>query len=292
MADYVQSEAIYSSEAVAITEFRCRCRSTALSGEEVSDTDAIVFPRRGAFRKHTGSDDLLADSNQVVFFAKGAPYRVSHPDTNGDDCLSLRFAPDLLIDAFGPRAADAHARGAALLSPTAVAIDAAMSVRLHGVYRGATRGAAPLALEELAVSALADIAQRARERQFDAARYGATRRTRGDTEEAYRELVSSAWSTLCARFREPLTLGEIAEAANSSRFHLARVFRRATGRSLHEYQTRLRLSESLRRLCDGHEDLTQLALDLGFSSHSHFTFAFRRMFGVAPTHFRQRGAGL
>jgi AraC-like DNA-binding protein len=32
--------------------------------------------------------------------------------------------------------------------------------------------------------------------------------------------------------------------------------------------------------------LTELALDLGYSSHSHFTDAFRREFGVSPAAFR------
>jgi AraC-like DNA-binding protein len=34
-------------------------------------------------------------------------------------------------------------------------------------------------------------------------------------------------------------------------------------------------------------DLTDLALRLGFSSHSHFTAAFRKSFGCTPSHFRQ-----
>jgi len=34
------------------------------------------------------------------------------------------------------------------------------------------------------------------------------------------------------------------------------------------------------------DDLTSLALDLGFSSHSHFTLAFRRAFGCTPSQFR------
>jgi AraC-like DNA-binding protein len=36
------------------------------------------------------------------------------------------------------------------------------------------------------------------------------------------------------------------------------------------------------------DDLAQLALDLGFSSHSHFTTAFRHRFGETPAHFRAR----
>jgi AraC-like DNA-binding protein len=81
---------------------------------------------------------------------------------------------------------------------------------------------------------------------------------------------------------QKLSLSELARAVFSSPFHLARVFRRETGTSLHGYQTRLRLSVALERLADGASDLTTLALDLGFASHAHFTDAFRRGFHPFP----------
>ena len=43
------------------------------------------------------------------------------------------------------------------------------------------------------------------------------------------------------------------------------------------------LVDTLHRLDQGERTLSALALDLGFSSHSHFTTAFRRHFGVTPT---------
>jgi AraC-like DNA-binding protein len=44
---------------------------------------------------------------------------------------------------------------------------------------------------------------------------------------------------------------------------------------------------ALERLDAGERDLTRLALDLGYSSHSHFTDAFRRSFGVTPSTARK-----
>jgi AraC-like DNA-binding protein len=67
-----------------------------------------------------------------------------------------------------------------------------------------------------------------------------------------------------------------------SAFHLARLFRRQTGFSLHGYRTRIRLLQALDRVAEARGALTDLALDLGFSSQSHFTDAFRRAFGVPP----------
>jgi AraC family transcriptional regulator len=49
----------------------------------------------------------------------------------------------------------------------------------------------------------------------------------------------------------------------------------------------VRLLLALERLEDGERDLSRLALDLGYSSHSHFTAAFRRSFGTPPSAARK-----
>ena len=78
-------------------------------------------------------------------------------------------------------------------------------------------------------------------------------------------------------------LGEIAREVRCSPFHLARLFRRATGSSLHQFLTRQRMALALRRLAEGEEDLARMALELGFSSHSHFSQRFLATFGIQPS---------
>ena len=70
-------------------------------------------------------------------------------------------------------------------------------------------------------------------------------------------------------------------------FHLARVFKARTGFSLHAYRNQLRLRAALERLAEPGVDLIDIALDLGFSSHSHFTDTFRRSFGKTPSVVRE-----
>jgi AraC-like DNA-binding protein len=64
------------------------------------------------------------------------------------------------------------------------------------------------------------------------------------------------------------------------------VFRRETGITLHAQLNRLRLRRALHEIADGAPDLTRLALDLGFSSHAHFTHAFTREFRHTPSRIR------
>jgi AraC family transcriptional regulator len=82
------------------------------------------------------------------------------------------------------------------------------------------------------------------------------------------------------------TLATIAAAAHCSAFHLARAFRRHTGYSLHAYRSRLRMGLAMLRLQEGEQNLSLLALDLGYASHSHFSSVFHRHLGVSPSHMR------
>lgn len=81
-------------------------------------------------------------------------------------------------------------------------------------------------------------------------------------------------------------LMDIAEHVGVSDAHLSRWFHAHAGIPLHRYVLRVRLRHSLERLAAG-EDLSRLALASGFSSHSHFSAAFQREFGVTPSAFRQ-----
>lgn len=85
----------------------------------------------------------------------------------------------------------------------------------------------------------------------------------------------------------PWTLNDVADAACSSLFHLARSFRKHTGLSLHGYRQRLRLAAALQRLEEGERDIAALAHELGYSSQSHLGAAFVRELGVTPAQARR-----
>jgi transcriptional regulator GlxA family with amidase domain len=50
---------------------------------------------------------------------------------------------------------------------------------------------------------------------------------------------------------------------------------------------RLRLAQALSAVVDSDADITTIALDAGFASHSHFTLHFRTLFGVTPAALRR-----
>ena len=82
-------------------------------------------------------------------------------------------------------------------------------------------------------------------------------------------------------------LAALGRALRCSPFHLARQFRTATGETISRYALRLRLGVALERLANGERDIAALAVETGFSHHSHFSARFRRVFGMTPSEARE-----
>ncbi len=79
---------------------------------------------------------------------------------------------------------------------------------------------------------------------------------------------------------------EVARRLGCSPSHLSRTFTRVHGLTLTAYRTETRLHHALSCLrADPGADLTEVALESGFSSHSHFTAIFRKRLGVTPSAF-------
>ena len=80
------------------------------------------------------------------------------------------------------------------------------------------------------------------------------------------------------------TLAGIAREIGGSPVYLTQVFQQVEGMPLYRYHLRLRLARSLDLIAE-RANLSALAQDLGFSSHSHFSAAFRQAYGRTPSQF-------
>jgi two-component system response regulator YesN len=114
--------------------------------------------------------------------------------------------------------------------------------------------------------------------------------TRPDTRQAHVDLVHAAKAFMATHFNEPISIDEIAQATHSSAFHLCRVFRNYTGKTLHHYLNQVRLKASLEFVAERDISLTDIGLALGYASHSHFTNAFRQTFGSPPSTLRAKAS--
>ena len=97
-----------------------------------------------------------------------------------------------------------------------------------------------------------------------------------------RNLLNSLEDDSQGAERNP-TLSRIASLVGTSVYHLCRVFRDESGMTLHAYRQAQKLGRALKLMQSSQQDLTELAHELGFSSHSHFTRVFRQHLGEAPS---------
>ncbi len=89
---------------------------------------------------------------------------------------------------------------------------------------------------------------------------------------------------------EDLGVDEIARASFISRYHLSHVFATATGYPPWRYVMLRRLTEAARLLRQTERGILEIALEVGYDSHSVFSRAFRAEFGIRPSEFRRDGA--
>jgi len=282
-ADPLQVRVLHGSPIVSLYDVRCRPHDFRRGPEEWSRTDQIVLPRRGVFERETRGATTLADANHVLFFNREESYRVSHPAGCGDECSVLVFDAALLQEAVwqrDPAWVESGARPFKFTHALSSQLAFLSLEQLRRALRTTTRDR--LAVDEAALALLDALLDDAHAR-----RGGAPARARPATVRMHREQAQRARLFLAHHFREELSLEQVARAVHCSPFHLARLFRRDAGLTLHQYRHRLRLREGLLRIADGERNLSALALELGFSSHSHFTDCFRESFGLAPDGYRK-----
>lgn len=241
----------------------CASDDTAPGAVEASSRPALAFTRSGAYRRHVGSRERLVDTGTVVSYPQWMEYRVSHPVPGGDRSLVLALTGEGLASLGIEGLVE---RGAALPK---------RSTLVMKQVEMAARDEAALAVEEL----LLDLASRAWRRL---SRTPSPSPLPGPTAAAHERAIRRAKESMAIRYGERLTLDDIARDAGYSVPHLCEIFRRGTGFTIHRYLSRLRLLTALEGLAD-HESLTRLAYEVGFSTPSHFSTAFRREFGHPPS---------
>lgn len=274
---------LYESPLVAVRDYKCTLGLGGPAGEEQSGEDSIVLMRHGAFCKHFGKRSVTANVNQAAFFAKNSIYRVSHPTDCGDRGTVFEINQRVLRDIV--RELDASVDGSeGSVFPFATGPCGPDVFWRHRELVLKLESGEPLEhlwADVTALQIIADVVEAAYRAQ------GKPQKRRKETAADHAERAEAAKTYLAANLGEPITLEDVASAVNASPFNFARIFQQQAGLPVHRYLTMLRLRASLERLAGGADDITALALDLGFSSHSHFTDVFRREFGKTPSEIRR-----
>jgi AraC family transcriptional regulator len=86
---------------------------------------------------------------------------------------------------------------------------------------------------------------------------------------------------------QDLTLKALAAASYLSPFHFARLFKKLTGTSPHNYLASIRATKAQLLLAETDLSVTEIGARVGYLSGSHFTKAFRLATGATPREFRK-----
>ncbi|WP_394837166.1 helix-turn-helix transcriptional regulator [Pendulispora rubella] len=278
-------EVMFHHGALRIGQFRCSRSNPWFTDSGPTSGWLLTFPRLPVLVAHAGEGAIVADPSIVKFFNRGQEFRREALCDAGDACEWFSFDVATVAAAvrpYDPAAADRPGRPFAW---THAPVDSASYLLQRRIAERVLRGDGRdvLDIEEALYALLAQTVANAYAKRGRAARKGAPAPW-----ALQKAVVDHIERTLATRYREPLSLAELAKSVGYSPFHLAHVFRAHTGATIHAKRMKLRMHVALEEVRDPHRDLTSIALDLGFSSHSHFTESFRRTFGQSPRGFRER----
>lgn len=268
----LEHRTLYFSPLVTVADVHCTAGCGPGRHEEHCPVASIALVRAGTFVRRDRMGRHVVDATRVVFFDPSEPYMVDHPFPGGDRCTSLSFAPATL------REAQRAVRGEPekIFQQTTLSGTGEMHL-LHRELLLAAQLGDGMMVEETALALLRLCTEGTR-----------APRLSGKAANRAAALAAEAQTLIAASFAGRLTLDALAKQLDVSPFRLCRAFRLATGGSLHQHLLRLRLVTALEKLPRYRDRLTDLALDLGFSSHSHFTQVFRSYFGEAPSVYLAR----
>jgi AraC-like DNA-binding protein len=107
-------------------------------------------------------------------------------------------------------------------------------------------------------------------------------------EESNRRLLR-ARDAMDRTYAQPLDVPTLARLAHVSEAHFIRTFRATFGETPHRYLQRRRIERAMHLLRTTDRSVTEICLDVGFTSLGTFSRTFRTIVGMSPSAFR-RGA--
>jgi AraC-like DNA-binding protein len=275
-----EDRVLFETGLVRIGLFRCDREHPVFQNTGPADNFCFVFPRTAVAIAHEHEHPFLANPTIATFYNLGQVYERSAISPTGDYCDWFAIKPQAIADVrerLNLKGGKSHE----LFTRTHAAVGDAAYLRQRQVFEHVASGASidALYVEESVLLLLEQLL------------HGAIVEDHATPVSVHQQTVVRDVETLLSqRYDDSLSIGEIAAHVGISEYHLARLFRRVTGRTLHGYRHALRTRDALRAIAQNESSLTSIALGLGYSSQSHFTETFRRTFGLLPSEFRRASA--
>jgi len=274
------------TRSVALGRYRCPVdHPQFLLGGGPHMCSYIAFHRTSVRMKIGDFRPEVATPNHVSFYNIGESYSREAIGAEGDECDWLALSPAVLRGAYS-ELADQEALGGRLFPRPMAPMKPETFFAQRKLFAAAANPVATLnslQIEE-AVTGLIDTIVADALEYWGCAGKG-RRRPRPVCQRRRVQIIEDAKALLAREYWTDLSLADLAVRLHCSAAHLSRMFHAATGFRLCDYRQELRLRKGLFLLEESGLEIGDIAVQVGFASHSHFTSAFHRRFGIRPSDF-------
>lgn len=109
-----------------------------------------------------------------------------------------------------------------------------------------------------------------------------------DQSRRSRETIERLMRFIDQHYAEKLSLDDVARYTHYNRTYVSTLFKNTMGINFHDYLTKVRLTNAIFQLAVTDKNMTQIAVDCGFSDLKTFNHRFRDIFGYLPAEYKQR----
>ena len=268
-----RAPALLRTALVTVWDTRCSGAPRGRSSERRAPLAYFSFPYRGVYAHWIGARGQVVEPNQMVIINADEPYRVSHPTHADHATLDVAIDTATLSELLPAGRLDSAGR--LVCERSVLRMEANSQLLASQLRQRLSRQTIDTVEAESVAMELIRGALPSHNLPPAQSRSGRPRR-----------MAENVKALLATDPRRRWTLVEIADVIGVTPVYLTDSFRRVEGIPLYQYHLRLRLACALDGL-DRQDDLTALAFDVGFSSHSHFSSAFKKTFGQTPSQFRE-----
>jgi len=246
--------------------------------------DLVVFPGHAVGISHGRGDDIVASRQVITLYNAGQEYRRRPLSDYGDRSIWLKFERHLVVEAL-------EAAGLAVPGTDKRPFRWTWSRCSHATFLAHRRLLRALLANDGTdwrgeFSAIPETAFTLLAAAIDSVPDSTASLPDSATARRHRLLARRCQERLETGFMDGLSLESLARELATTPYHLSRVFKRHLGQSIHAYLVQLRLRAALDFMIEQPDRrLTDLGLDLGFATPSHFSHAFGKRFQITPRQF-------
>lgn len=272
----------FCGDFVKIGRFDCQPEHACFACTAPLNNDLFVFTHKPLWWRRGDGEYRFAEPGAALLHRAGGAVERREVGMAGDLADWYGIHPDVFEEAL-----DRHRLHDLKVTEKVVTLvtDPGFRLREHQLVSGLQQDSlTPPAIEEAVLTLFDQVCAGLSARGFPAKASTGVRIRRQRLADRARILLDHLENSRDGRSND-MSLSDIARSVGTSVYHLCRVFRAECGLTMHTYRQRQRLGRAIALMQSSHQDLTTLAHDLGYSSHSHFTREFRHYVGCSPSTF-------